>query len=322
LSLSPLSSLSLSLSEYRCLCIAFPLSPSFTVLMLWAYFIWLHSLGGGGGVTEPDILQMQRRHKYSMALAADEELPVAIAFSDMQGPSDEILHEYIFAGDLYWGTIFKVLRPPCIFMTVRQATIHYDITNMRLLDENLAAVLPGFPVVVVDIIGRFSLGNYPWVRGTVWGPSLSLSLCLSHSLCLSLFLSRFHCACLCACVRRCVVLSLSLSLCIPLSPFSFLCLSLCLSLFSMPLFSGAYLWPDYFSLSVSLSLSLCLSVSLSLPLSLSFSLCLCLSRCRQKTKKESLFFGDFSNEHGGRLPFSYHCWHESVRGYGLQPRNT
>ena len=240
----------------------------------------------GGGVTEPDILQMQRRHKYSMALAADEELPVAIAFSDMQGPSDEILHEYIFAGDLYWGTIFKVLRPPCILMTVRQATIHYDITNMRLLDENLAAVLPGFPVVVVDIIGRFSLGNYPWVRGTVWGPSLSLphSVSLTLSVCHSLSLS----CTVRVCVRVCVVvwscLSLSLSLYPSLSFLFPLPLSLSLSLQYAVILWGVFVAGLFQSLclSLSVSLSLCLSLSPSLFVFLSLSLSFKMSTKNQK----------------------------------------
>ena len=86
---------------------------------------------------------------------------MAVAFSNMLFPSDETLHEYVLAGHRYWGTIFKVLRPLCYFMNVKQATTHLDTTNMRLLDESLAAVLPGFPLVVVDMIGRFSLGPYP-----------------------------------------------------------------------------------------------------------------------------------------------------------------
>ena len=48
----------------------------------------------------------------------DEQLPVAIAFSSYAFPTDDVLHEFVFVGDLFWGVIFR----PLLCNNVRELT--------------------------------------------------------------------------------------------------------------------------------------------------------------------------------------------------------
>ena len=82
-----------------------------------------------------------------------EEQPIATAFSD--APNGTHRHEeFVFAGDIFWGTIYKIPN------STTQTRHQIETNNIVMIENIIEQCLPTLPAATHRLIARFAI-RYP-----------------------------------------------------------------------------------------------------------------------------------------------------------------